>query len=790
MKKSSGFKTKLIPPDDDFLPLAEYQAQFGDYHSSENRKRKHKKMSFNGVEGVAIPGEQRGRAWRIRREHSRGTKKDEVYEDGSDADGVEEGQAEEKYEDLKAEEEEQYEAAVSGMSMLELIAQHAKTQSMGQNDDAGQVEPEKNDANASMGMGRISQGRRRGGFQFSDSEDDRKGSRRSKGNKGGKNSKGGKVHKGSKNKGGYKAAAKRGGGGGAARSAPSPNSAKPIPAQIGAASAATSAAAEANDDEKLRGRKPRPLCETVAQQLEIFRQGCSESLHFGEQRATALRCIRRYIAAANTKLAGVQSAQLQKESEELKKQLMIVETAMKLFNEWALKKTLVAGVAQFKKDWDSLLVFCEADPVFPIRCNFMWELHLKVCAHDKSSDVANLLLLSRLQKHMDGDKTKLEEIQRKYVLFSILKSLESECNTNEVISAICQLCMSLLLPQHALEFSMRVKMECSDLLELVQMNRKARSRCEVDNFKTIMAKVPKQASAVPMESEDCVCLLRRFPKHGEAIMKLANECSEDQEKVCLLCEVGGRHAKSMEAPHGIVDADFLDKLAIVDTWYHDLSDSERATLAEVDWLTHNSLESRLKVRYLALSLHVLRFWCEDFAIPDPVIANLSKLVGDADGRIAQRSMQVRAVLQLQAFALENSGGVEVGDRLRRVVYLVGQWYSHAQSLVGLLFLDQKHNQDEAHKLFSLGRVFTVLRELDSRELHNVAWQNVETFWLHADVSPKVSAVLLESSSTHRARFDGCLATARAISGILADPDDVQAKNELLQAFRVLTEHPT
>jgi hypothetical protein len=80
--------------------------------------------------------------------------------------------------------------------------------------------------------------------------------------------------------------------------------------------------------------------------------------------------------------------------------------------------------------------------------------------------------------------------------------------------------------------------------------------------------------------------------------------------------------------------------------------------------------------------------------------------------------------------------------------------------------------------------------LDSRELHNVAWQNVEAFWLHGDVSPKISAVLLDSSSAHRGRFDGCLATARAIAGILADPDDVQTKNELLQAFRVLTEHPT
>ena len=437
MKKTSGFKVKLIPPDDDFIPLNEYEKQFGDYNSSENRKRKHKKMSFNGVQGVAIPGEQQGRPWRLRREHSTGTKKDEVYEDGSDADGVEEGQAEEKFEDLKAEESEQYSAAVSGMSMLELIAQHAKTQAMSQNDDVGQVEPEKNDANGSMGMGRISQGRRRGGFQFSDSEDDRKGSRRPRGNKGGKNSKGVKVHKGSMNKSGNQAAAKRGGGGGAARSAPSPNSAKPTPAQIGAASAATSAAAEANDDKKGGlGRKPRPLCETVAQQVDIFRLGSSVSLHFGEQRATALRAIRRYIAAANTKLAGVLSAQQQKESEELKKQLMVIETAMKLFNDWNLKKTLSAGVAQFKKDWDSLLVFCEADPVFPIRCNFMWELHLKVCAHDKISDVANLLLLSRLQQHMEGDKTKLEQIQRKYVLVSISKSLESECSTNQVISEI------------------------------------------------------------------------------------------------------------------------------------------------------------------------------------------------------------------------------------------------------------------------------------------------------------------------------------------------------------------
>jgi hypothetical protein len=189
-------------------------------------------------------------------------------------------------------------------------------------------------------------------------------------------------------------------------------------------------------------------------------------------------------------------------------------------------------------------------------------------------------------------------------------------------------------------------------------------------------------------------------------------------------------------------------------------------------------------------LHVLRFWSQDFAIRDPVIANLGKLVGDADGGFACRSMQVRAVLQLQAFALANSGRDEVGHTLRRVVTLAGQWYSHGQSLVGLLVLDQNANQDEAHNLFSLGRVFTVLRELGSRELQNVAWQTVEAFWLNGAVSPKISAVLVESSCAHRVRFDGCLATARAISGILADPDDVQVKSELLQAFRILTEHPT
>jgi hypothetical protein len=97
IKKRSAYDVKLIAPDDDFMLLADYKKEFGSPSAKENRDRKHRKITFNGVSGVAMPGTG---LWKLRREHVNSAIKDDVYEDGSASDGVASGQADEKFEDI------------------------------------------------------------------------------------------------------------------------------------------------------------------------------------------------------------------------------------------------------------------------------------------------------------------------------------------------------------------------------------------------------------------------------------------------------------------------------------------------------------------------------------------------------------------------------------------------------------------------------------------------------------------------------------------------------------------
>jgi hypothetical protein len=50
------------------------------------------------------------------------------------------------------------------------------------------------------------------------------------------------------------------------------------------------------------------------------------------------------------------------------------------------------------------MVFCNATPATPMVCNFMYELHLKVCAHNVENQlVAPVLQLSYLKSHLEGE---------------------------------------------------------------------------------------------------------------------------------------------------------------------------------------------------------------------------------------------------------------------------------------------------------------------------------------------------------------------------------------------------
>ena len=99
---------------------------FGSPSRPENKKRKHVYTTLCGVEGVSMPGEHTGKAWRIRRENGHDIVKDDVYQDGASSDDVDDDQGEDQFNDLVAEAEEAYDNTVCGMSLADLLKNAAE----------------------------------------------------------------------------------------------------------------------------------------------------------------------------------------------------------------------------------------------------------------------------------------------------------------------------------------------------------------------------------------------------------------------------------------------------------------------------------------------------------------------------------------------------------------------------------------------------------------------------------------------------------------------------------------
>lgn len=136
--RRSSTASRLEGPSDDFYPIDMYRRLFGSASVAENRKRKHRKIAVNGVRVVALPGESGDQPWKPRRQLVTSTEKDSVYENSSDSDQVEEGQAETKFKQLKAA---GYGSAVRGMSLAALLASVAGEASTSGGGNSADVDP-------------------------------------------------------------------------------------------------------------------------------------------------------------------------------------------------------------------------------------------------------------------------------------------------------------------------------------------------------------------------------------------------------------------------------------------------------------------------------------------------------------------------------------------------------------------------------------------------------------------------------------------------------------------------
>ena len=111
--------SRLVKPQDDFWPWQRYVRRFGNPLSPKNRKRGHKVTRAHGHKGVVVPGDDGQGPWKLERAVGSKLAKDQEEDVGS-TDGDEE-LADNKFHDLKKEEEAAYRAAAAG-AMRDILA--------------------------------------------------------------------------------------------------------------------------------------------------------------------------------------------------------------------------------------------------------------------------------------------------------------------------------------------------------------------------------------------------------------------------------------------------------------------------------------------------------------------------------------------------------------------------------------------------------------------------------------------------------------------------------------------
>ena len=109
----------MVKPQDDFWPWKRYVSRFGNPLSPKNKKRGHKVTMAHGYKGVIVPGDDGQGPWKLERAVGSKLAKDQEEDVGS-TDGDEE-LADNKFHDLKKEEEAAYRAAAAG-AMRDILA--------------------------------------------------------------------------------------------------------------------------------------------------------------------------------------------------------------------------------------------------------------------------------------------------------------------------------------------------------------------------------------------------------------------------------------------------------------------------------------------------------------------------------------------------------------------------------------------------------------------------------------------------------------------------------------------
>ncbi|CAK0849223.1 unnamed protein product, partial [Prorocentrum cordatum] len=191
---------------------------------------------------------------------------------------------------------------------------------------------------------------------------------------------------------------------------------------------------------KRRGRPEKDLSEIVSSLMSQLEHADESSIFFNENATVQLKCIRRYLATANIKVAAAAPDAL-RDCEILKKKLHVIESCMVLWNSWAGKSNMAAGRATFHRQWVALETFTEAEPRVSLSCEFISLLYYNVMASAYGDNFATELTFSKLRLRFPSAREEaLANYQRRFTAEAIGSVLNSDTmDTLAVVESLAKL---------------------------------------------------------------------------------------------------------------------------------------------------------------------------------------------------------------------------------------------------------------------------------------------------------------------------------------------------------------
>ena len=541
----------LIRPDDDFWPLQRYRTKFGDPHSAENRRLKHKICTIDNIKGVAVPGDNADQPFKLRRQTIQ-SHQIEKEEDVGSSDGDQEV-AEAKFKSACDLQDTKYQSMVQG-AYASVLAECALEPGVVA-EKTKKIKKKKKKATKDT----VATPKRYtfSSLQGSDDESDDDAASDD-------------IAIGSK-----KTAARqtqRGNKKGAGVAVKTPDRALASGDRqagvAGEAIVACDADIEGGGDDESRSKgRPSKNAQTIATQYwNHFGRGELDTHFYGDRSIVLRRLLNRWYTQGRTK-------SLNDDSEDLGvalKRLQVMELAISTVSNWRTKCSFDTGVSKFEADIALLRTVCSQEPCVEPKSSYLWNLYFDVHAsrcldNTMKIDVIDELRKSSLAKrYAAADGLDFIETTQSHVCrIWCTSACSNTSNAKQASAAIKKLCDSALRVECEDEFVPSVRHDASVWRRVVDPPPLASDKDALVALKDAYA----QISSAERCSSTMLAAMHEFPSMGQQLTVGL------KDTVSTFEEYATWHSSLTASPL------FSEVVITIDTWEHDLEECARLVAA-------------------------------------------------------------------------------------------------------------------------------------------------------------------------------------------------------------------